>query len=102
MCQPCRRSAYDIHCGCECGNAIHVKLRCQDEKEYLWLSTVASLWLSEQTSLWDRMLARLKAAWYMLRGKEYELHELVVSKEEWQRFIDLVHEQSLIEQYTEE
>ena len=47
---------------------------------------------AHQCGLGKRLLRRIKAAWFMLCGKEYLLHEIVLDKDHWASFVGAINE----------
>jgi hypothetical protein len=77
----------NIRCSCGCGEAFQVTFRVDDEENYAIISTITAGFYAHQTGIWSRMKRRIQAAWYMLIGKEYCLHEVVLTKEQWDDFV---------------
>jgi hypothetical protein len=78
-----------------------------DDEDFCYIGTSASVFYMKQEGLWGTICQRLKAAWFMLCGKEYRLHELVLSWEDYQNFADKIekkrkeHEELLAKNSTE-
>lgn len=81
-----------ISCGCGCGDGFEIAFKCcDDEYDCVYLSTTTSGFYAMQDSFARRMARRIKAAWFMLMGKEFLLHEVIVNKERWNNFVDEVN-----------
>lgn len=73
-----------VNCNCGCDEAIQIKklvYDVKDDDEY-YLSILAGEFGSTQRGIFRTIGHRLKLAWKMLRGKEYLLTEIVMTKEE--------------------
>ena len=96
-----------VHCSCNCGDCIDMRFFIDDDEDFCYIGTSASVFYMKQEGLWGTICQRLKAAWFMLRGKEYRLHELVLSWEDYQNFADKIgkkrkeHEELLAKNSTE-
>ena len=80
-----------ITCGCGCGDGFEIIFKYHDEHDCVYLSTTTSGFYAMQDSFTKRLSRRIKAAWFMLRGKEFLLHEVIISKERWNNFVDEVN-----------
>lgn len=79
-------------CRCGCGDGFVVKFRYScDDQMYIYLETVYSGFYAKQNGFFQAIKSRIKAAWFMLRGKEYLLHEIMLDKREWNRYVDEVN-----------
>ena len=78
----------DCGCGCSCGNAFNLEIWLEDWDEYCFISSQASVFYLKQTSFFQVWKARFKAAWAMLCGKEYCLHEICLNKEQYNNLIN--------------
>jgi hypothetical protein len=59
------------------------------------MSTVTSGFVAHQMWGLHRIIRRIKSAWFMLRGKEHLLHDIVLTKEQWNDFVKAVNEVKL-------
>lgn len=81
-----------ICCGCGCGDGFEIAFKCCDDGyDCAYLSTTTSGFYAMQDSFARRMARRIKAAWFMLMGKEFLLHEVIINKERWNNFVDEVN-----------
>lgn len=81
-----------IPCTCGCGNGSRIVFRLKKDEEFAYIDTLASGFYTEQRGIWATIKKRIKAAWFMLSGKEYHLHDVILSKEQWNAFVDAVNE----------
>lgn len=79
-----------VHCSCNCGDCIDMRFFIDDDEDFCYIGTSASVFYMKQDGLWGTIRQRLRAAWFMLCGKEYRLHELVLSWEDYQNFADKI------------
>ena len=87
----------NISCNCGCGDGFSFTFRIEDDDEIDWvyLSTFTSGFYSMQCNLLTILKRRIRAAWFMLRGKEFYLHDIVLTKEQWNDFVNTVNEVKL-------
>lgn len=81
----------DMHCKCSCENAFHIIFRIEDEENYAIISTLTAGYYMHQTDFFGRMKRRIKAAWHMLMGKEFYLHEVILDKEQWNNLVNEIN-----------
>ena len=86
-----------VFCNCGCDNGFRIRFRFEgdDDLEYVYMSTITSGFVAHQIWGLHRMIRRIRAAWFMLRGKEYLLHDIVLTKEQWNDFVKTVNEVKL-------
>lgn len=83
-----------VNCNCGCDEAIQIKklvYDVKDDDEY-YLSILAGEFGSTQRGIFRTIGHRLKLAWKMLRGKEYLLTEIVMTKEELEEYKKVLEE----------
>lgn len=86
----------NVLCSCGCSDGFSIKFRFEyDDDDLVFISTLTSGFYSQQCSFINRIKRRIKAAWFMLRGKEFYLHEIVLTKEQWGEFVKTVNEVKL-------
>jgi bifunctional N-acetylglucosamine-1-phosphate-uridyltransferase/glucosamine-1-phosphate-acetyltransferase GlmU-like protein len=85
------KNLFNVNCDCGCGNGFLVQFLFDTDDDFIGISTVTSGFYSHQNKFWHRIFRRVRAAWFMLRGKEYYLHDIVLSKENWKRFVETVN-----------
>ena len=78
----------DCGCSCKCGNAFGIEIWLEEDADYCFLSSYASVFSLKQDSFFNVWKSRIKAAWHMLMGKEYCLHEVCLSREQYNRLLD--------------
>ena len=81
-----------IHCTCGCGNGFQIIFRFEEDEDFAYIDTLTSGFYTEQRGIWETIKRRVKAAWFMLRGKKYRFHEVVLSKEQWKEFVKVANE----------
>lgn len=84
------KNLFNVNCDCGCGNGFLVRFLFDDDC-YISISTVTGGFYSHQESFWHRTKCRIKAAWFMLRGKEYYLHDIILTKDNWNEFVENVN-----------
>lgn len=75
-------------CSCKCGNAFDVDIWLDDFDEFCFISSQASVYYLKQNSFFQVWKARIKAAWYMLMGKEYCLHEICLNRDQFDKLLN--------------
>lgn len=86
----------NILCDCGCDDGFSFKFRFEyDDDDRVYISTLTSGFYAKQHGLFDKLKRRIKAAWFMLRGKEYYLHEIMLTKEQWNGFVEAVNKVKL-------
>ena len=87
-------------CACHCGDGIEIKVFVDaDDDDFCFMSTRASVFYMKQDGIINTIKSRLKAAWYMLRGKEYCLHEIVLTLAEYKHLVELMN--NMLEEHEE-
>ena len=77
-----------ITCGCECDDAIHIKVNNQSEDtDYYMVQTYMNgNWYRDQDDGALRCIGRkLKKIWAIIRNKDYYYSEIIMSREDFQR-----------------
>lgn len=79
-----------IQCDCGCGNEVSVELVIRNSQDDCDVSirTVCSCFISKQEGPWRIFKRRLKAAWFMLTGQEYLLHDVILDTGEWRALVE--------------
>lgn len=79
-------------CNCGCGDGFVVKFRYSyDGHTYVYLETLTSGCAAKQGNIIQIIKSRIKAAWFMLVGKEYLLHDVMLDKHQWNKLVDMVN-----------
>lgn len=85
-----------IFCKCGCDHGINIDFRFEEVDGDICISTIASCFSARQLAFRKRIGRCLKAAWFMLRGKEYELHDVILNREEWKKFVYAVNTANIV------
>lgn len=81
-------SRIDAYCKCGCQSGFLITFRFEDDEDFAYITSVTSGFYAGQRGIWETIKHRVKAAWFMLCGKEYCLHDVVLSKEQWKEFVE--------------
>lgn len=76
-----------VNCNCGCEEEIHIK-RFDDDNEEYYLSIHESKFSSKQNGLWRTFKERIKSIWRIIRGKEYLLCDIVLTKSELNELVE--------------
>ena len=82
-------------CRCGCGNGLFVDFKFTEVDGDVYVETVVPGFYAYQGGFIKCLFRRIKAAWFMLSGKEYVLHEIILDKEHWNRFVSAINELSI-------
>lgn len=85
-----KRRVTVLNCRCHCGSSIVFEFDPMDGE--ICISTMAELFVTKQHPIRNGIKDKLKAAWAMLRGKEYCLHEIILADDKWDEFVKCVNE----------
>lgn len=86
------KNDFQVLCNCGCDNGFAIKFRfTSDQGDVIFISTLTAGFSAYQTSFFYRIARRIQAAWFMLRGKEFYLHEITLNKEQWDDFVATVN-----------
>ena len=78
-----------VNCDCGCGSGLHWKAsKWGDEDTQYFVSLTENSWYAKQTG---RIKPYFKRLWKALRGKEYCLTELVLTKDDIAEFDEFLH-----------
>ena len=80
-----------VSCCCGCDNGFMFRFDFEEEYGYVTISTITSGFYSKQSGLWKIIKNRIKSAWFMLCGREYLLHDIILDKEQWDGFVSAVN-----------
>lgn len=86
------RDECSVRCSCGCGNGIVVDFAFTEIDGEVYIDTLVPGFYAHQGGFGNRLLRRIKAAWLILRGKEYVFHEIVLDKEHWSSFVAAINE----------
>lgn len=84
-----------VYCKCGCGKGLSVNFRFAEESGEVVIDTITSGFYAHQPGFFYRLKRRLLAAWYMLCGKEYLLHEVVLDSAHWNDFVAAINEMDI-------
>lgn len=82
---------FTTYCKCGCGNGMNITFCFDDDDYYVVIDTVTNGFMSKQCGIFAIIRRRVKAAWLMLRGKEFVLHDIALDKKEWNEFVNVVN-----------
>ena len=85
------KGVFHTCCECGCGNGFLVSLLFDDEEGYVTISTTTSGFMAMQGGVLETIKNRIKSAWFMLRGKQYYLHDVILDKSEWKQFVKFIN-----------
>lgn len=78
-------------CNCGCGSELHltryIDIEVPDNLTEYYLSLHSSKFDEEQLGIFGVLKRRLKRSWYNLIGKDYLYMDIVMSEEEFDKFI---------------
>lgn len=69
-----------LNCDCGCHQGINITY--DADLKYYYIDVVCGAFTERQKGLFRTIRERIKAAWFMLRGKEYRLCDICVTKEQ--------------------
>lgn len=79
----------EIKIDCDCGCSI---VRVMDLDDFLTIDFLYNTFQSKQVTPTRILKNRLKMMWYALLGKEYRLHEIVVTREQLKQLAKDINE----------
>ena len=85
-----KRRVTILNCRCHCGSSIVFEFDPMDGE--ICIATMAELFVSKQYTVRKAIKDKLKAAWAMLIGKEYCLHEILLEDDKLDEFVKCVNE----------
>lgn len=80
-----------VHCSCCCEDGFVINFDFSEEYGYATISTVAAGFYTKYGGPFQIIKDRIKSAWFMLTGKEYLLHEIMLNKTQWNEFVEAVN-----------
>jgi hypothetical protein len=85
------RKIFVIGCGCGCSKIEITKYPDDDDDDFIGIiNYYGSTFYAKQSVIKDRIIERIKMLWFIFRGKDYLLYDLVFNQEEWKRFKEFV------------
>ena len=79
---------YATFCECGCGNGVHLKAYKEDGE--LSVQLVSNNFYSGRKNIKNSLKEKLKRIWYIIANKEYCYFEILIHKNELQKFKDFV------------
>lgn len=83
---------FTVYCRCGCRDGFCIDFRFAEDLGDVIIESVTSGYGARQPGFFYRLKRRLLAAWFMLRGKEFTLHEVVLDRDLWSDFVYKVNE----------
>jgi len=74
-----------MFCECGCGNGV--VLKADYEESVLSLQLVSDNFYTRQT---NTFIEKLKSIWFIITGKEYRYFDILINKDELEKFKDFV------------
>ena len=87
----------EVRCDCGCHRGFHIHAKIEQDYGYAFMTTTASPFIEKQCGIFETIKNRIKAAWFMLIGKDYMLHDLMLNEEQWNEFVEAVNKAGRIE-----
>jgi hypothetical protein len=80
---------FELRCDCGCGKLQFT--RWEDDKDFaLFIEYFYPMFYAKQQNIFSVLVERLKFVWFILRGKEYSLYDLVLTEDDLKRFKEWV------------
>ena len=68
---------------------ISIEIWDREDKDWVaYFVCYSQLFVSGQTSFWDIVADRIKFAWFAIRGKKYQLFDILVTREDLEKLRD--------------
>lgn len=83
-----KENKYVTFCKCGCGNGI--VLKADNEDEDLYLQIVSDNFYTMQSKGKMSIKEKIKRIWYIIAGKEYCYFDILIGKDELQKFKEFV------------
>lgn len=85
-----------VFCNCGCDEGFLIKFRFEyDDDDRVYISTLTSGFYVHQCGFLEKIKRRIKAAWFMLCGKEFYLHDIVLNRKQWHEFVESINKVKL-------
>lgn len=84
-----RSDSFSVVCNCGCNNGFDINFRFEHDDQ-IYIHTFVGGFYAKQHSVFSVIADRVRAAWFMLTGKEYRLHEIILTKAQYRRFAGTV------------
>lgn len=87
----------EVRCDCGCHYGFHIHANILQDDGYAFITTTASPFFTKQCGIFETIKNRIKAALFMLIGKDYLLYDLMLNDEQWNAFVESVNKAGRIE-----
>jgi len=77
-------------CDCGCSKIEVIKFDDSDDDFVGFISYYGSTFYDKQAVITDRIIEKIKMLWFVLRGKDFRLHEIYFNKQQWQDFKEFI------------
>ena len=74
----------DCHCGCD--NGLRIRIEKDNFGEYCFCSYTSGNFYAMQSYFTTRLKTKLKKIWAIIRNKDFYYSEIIMSKEEFDKF----------------
>lgn len=82
-----------VNCGCGCGDGVLIRID-DSEKEHdqyaLW-EFINSDWYRAQYGAFGVLIEKLRRIWRIIRNKEYYYSDIIMSKEDFEKFREYIN-----------
>lgn len=79
----------DCHCGCD--NGLRIRIEKDDFEEYCFCTYTLGNFYTMQSSFTTRLKTKLKKILAIIRNKDFRYSEIIMSKEEFDKFRDALN-----------
>jgi len=91
-----RNDETTVYCSCGCGKGLHADFKFAQSDGDVFIETIVPGFYAHQFGIWNRIKRRLYAAWRMLIGKEFLMHEIMLDHDHWSKFVASINEMHMI------
>lgn len=84
-----------VTCECGCDNAIHIRINGDDKEDdcYAIQTYMNGNWYRDQeNSVFRCIVRKLKKIWSIIRNKDFHYSEILISREDFQRYKDYINQ----------
>lgn len=84
-----------VTCGCGCDNAVHIRINDSSEEDdcYAIQTYMNGNWYRDQeNSVFKCIGKKLKKIWSIIRNKDFHYSEILISREDFQRYKDYINQ----------
>ena len=79
-----------INCDCGCDDGIHLKIEDYEDGTYAFLTYINGNFYKEQSF---SFVSKLKKIWAIIRGKDFYYSDIVMKKEDFEKFKEWINKQ---------